>query len=350
MGILDKKTRFIDLVVTQEGKRQMASGKLRAEFASLSDCNTFYSKGDHEDVSERLFFEVMERPENMIVMEKDDSGRLIPINFSPTGSIVGNDIFEGTIVNDVVKMLFATGSQYNSSESAILDSSLRHFKNNFLIGTKNYETDSDQFELSQKNIEFIITNKFPFPTGPHRERININNCEPFFLDPKLTHLPNFKFLPPINTDGSNYGIYTDIRSTSKETWNDIQERIGYDVYSNLNDNINLNENILKNKIGNYQQSRKLLIDNELPIQLPPKKEHKTINFLKTSDENNLMIQFFEDSLGPTMTKLDIIDAGEFIVENDPNEKYTKHVFYIGKIFFDDYNTPTFVNIFTLIAD
>ena len=30
MGILDKKTRFIDLVVTQEGKRQIAAGKLRA--------------------------------------------------------------------------------------------------------------------------------------------------------------------------------------------------------------------------------------------------------------------------------------------------------------------------------
>ena len=81
MGILDKKTRFIDLVITQEGKRQIASGQLRAEFASLSDCNAFYDSGSVDDVSDRIYFEVMERPENSIVMEKDDSGRLIPFNF-----------------------------------------------------------------------------------------------------------------------------------------------------------------------------------------------------------------------------------------------------------------------------
>ena len=36
----------------------------------------FYDKNEHDDVSNRLFFEVMERPENVIVLEKDDSGNL----------------------------------------------------------------------------------------------------------------------------------------------------------------------------------------------------------------------------------------------------------------------------------
>ena len=76
-GILDKKTRFIDYVITQEGKRQLAFGKLRAEYASVTDMHTFYDKNAHDDVSNRLFFEVMERPENVIVLEKDDSGKLI---------------------------------------------------------------------------------------------------------------------------------------------------------------------------------------------------------------------------------------------------------------------------------
>ena len=43
-GILDSKTRFIDLIVTQEGRRQLASGKMRAEYASVSDINTLYDK------------------------------------------------------------------------------------------------------------------------------------------------------------------------------------------------------------------------------------------------------------------------------------------------------------------
>ena len=86
MGILDKKTRFIDLVVTQEGKRQIAAGNLRAEFASLSDSNVFYDKGERDSVNQRIYFEVMERPENAIVLEKDDSGQIFNLNMSPTGS------------------------------------------------------------------------------------------------------------------------------------------------------------------------------------------------------------------------------------------------------------------------
>ena len=43
-GILDKKTRFIDYVITQEGKRQLASGMLRATYASVNDMHTFYDK------------------------------------------------------------------------------------------------------------------------------------------------------------------------------------------------------------------------------------------------------------------------------------------------------------------
>ena len=107
MGILDKKTRFIDLVVTQEGKRQIAAGKLRAEYASLSDCNAFYKQGEEDSVSQRLYFEVMERPENAIVLEKDDSGRIFNFNFSPTGSLVGNNIFlKDTEIIELVKILF----------------------------------------------------------------------------------------------------------------------------------------------------------------------------------------------------------------------------------------------------
>ena len=40
----------------------------------------------------------MERPENMIVLEKDDGGRLIKFDYSPSGSIVGNAIL---IVNGI---------------------------------------------------------------------------------------------------------------------------------------------------------------------------------------------------------------------------------------------------------
>ena len=351
MGILDKKTRFIDLVVTQEGKRQIAAGKLRAEFASLSDIGAFYSKADSDMISDRLYFEAMERPENSIVIEKDDSGKLLPFDFSPSGSIVGNDIFEGTVTSNIYSMFAVTGSAYSNMESQIISSSLRHFKNNRLIGSYDNPNERD-FEIDNKNITFKITNTVPFPGGPLRERIHVNNAEPFFLDSKLTHLPNFQFLPPENTDGSPYGIYEDPRSLSKETWEDIKNHLGPGHFAKI-ENIDEEKNTdLKSNFAGQlgTETRKLLIDGKLPIIPQEKKESNIINFLKSSNDNNVMIQFFEDSLGSTMTKLDIIDAGIFIDNNDTQKRNEKRVFYIGKVFTDDYETPTFINMFTIVMD
>ena len=352
MGILDKKTRFIDLVVTQEGRRQIAAGKLRAEFASLSDCNAFYDKAHNDDVSQRLYFEVMERPENSIILEKDDSGKLINFNFSPTGSLVGNNIFlKDTEITGSLHLKAVTGSSFEVGENSVLDTSLRHFSKNYFIGTED-PLDNNRFELNKSELTFTINNKQPFGRSPYGETINVNNAEPFFLDPKLTHLPNFKFLPPVNTDNSPYGTFTDIRSTTRETWQDIKQRLGPQIFDEPDTTpIDEDNNIKSNLRGRAKsKSRKLLVRGRLPAIQPPKKENKDIRFVQTSTENNLIIQMFEDAEGPTMNKLDMIDAGVFTDNKDKNERYQKRVFYVGKTYLDDFNTPTFVNIFTVVLD
>ena len=40
-GILNNKTRIMDVIVTAEGKRQLGRGNFRPEFASFSDKNAF---------------------------------------------------------------------------------------------------------------------------------------------------------------------------------------------------------------------------------------------------------------------------------------------------------------------
>ena len=350
MGILDKKTRFIDLVVTQEGKRQIASGQLRAEFASISDINTFYSKGDHDDVDRRIYFEVMDRPENSIVLEKDDSGKLIPYNFSPSGSIVGNDIFEGQVESDIYKLLAVTGSQYSNMETQLLSSSLGHFKGNRFIGS--VENDKyKEFEIDNDNITFTITNISPFKQGPFKERINVNNAEPLFLDSKLTHLPNFQFLPPVNTDGTAYGEYSDPRSLSKETFKDIKERLGASNFDLPNYESGTNDIRNKKMEKNLsKESRKLLIDGKLPLPVEFKKPSQVINFNKTSIDNNILVQIYESGIGSQINKLDIIDAGIFYDKSDKLGRKEKRVFYVGKVYADDFDSPTFINIFTIILD
>ena len=59
---------------------------------------------------------------------------------------------------------------------------------------------------------------------------------------------------------------------------------------------------------------------------------------------------YEDGIGSGFTKLDMIDAGVFEDPTDPNGRFEKRVVYAGKIYFDTFNAPTFINIFTIVMD
>mgnify|MGYP001218113550 CR=1 FL=1 len=346
-GILDKKSRFIDFVVTSEGRRQIADGKLRAEFISLSDMNAFYDKSEStKEAGDRIYFQAMERPENAIVMEKDDSGKLLYFDFSPTGSIVGEAIFNKEATGeDLRKYTVATGSQFASTSKSLEKAFLRHFERNYFLGTNFAEQDNNEFIVSDKLIIYKITQKTPFLKGPQREVINVNDAEPFLLDPKLTHLPNFEYLPPVNENGSAYGNYKDLRNMTKVTYRDIIKKIGDTAFKVEQLDVSEKSNIRIDKIGDIKLKEPIYTTN---VTKYVKKEFKTINFLKTSYDNNLLIQMFEKDKN-RIKKLDIIDAGIFNVD-DENNRNEKHIFYVGKIYIDDFGTPTFINLFTIIFD
>lgn len=351
-GILDSKTRFIDMIITQEGKRQIASGMLRAEYASISDAETFYDPAEVDDVSNRIFFQAMDSHNNVIVLEKDDSGKLIEFNFSPTGSIVGNDIFEkDTTVTSSLRLTAVTGSAFASTSRAVMNSFTSHFDALQTLST--FDKTGNDFELNTERINFSISNSVPFAQGPHSETINVNDAEPFFLDSKLTHLPNFDFLPPVNVDGTNYGEYEDIRSLKRETLNQIKKRLGYSGFQDYDDETGTrkrksNSAFRTDKIGDFDViNRKSLASPK--GRFADFKQYKTVYFDKTSDQNNLIMQIFEDGPDSKLIKLDIIDAGSF---EDKSSKFypEKRIFYVGKILIDDFNTPTFINIFTIMFE
>ena len=355
-GILNKKSRFVDLVVTQEGKRQMASGQLRAEYASVSDGSVFYELGQTtEDVRKRIYFEVSHRHDNVIVLEKDDSGRLVDFDFSPTGSIVGDNIFskeENAAPEDLHKIKMTNGNQFASLSRSLPNTFLRHFSSNQFVGTHS-NNENSKFELSTNDINFAISNSVPFPTGPKKEIVNVNAAESFMFDSKLTHLENFTYLPPVNSshteaNPSYYGHYTDLRNLTRETWEDIKNSLGFKHFEEIGDFQDENDDLRIDKSGDFKViNRKKL----LPTDTELIKQYNVVKFKNTSDQNNLLIQMFEiDESRSKLKKLDIVDAGTFYDEEDVNQKYEKRVFYVGKVYLDSFNTPTFINMFTIIMD
>ena len=78
-GILNKKQRILDGLITNAGRKQLAAGQMKIEFASFSDSAAFYSTEDNKtenNANDRLYFEAANLPSDTIILETDNFGDL----------------------------------------------------------------------------------------------------------------------------------------------------------------------------------------------------------------------------------------------------------------------------------
>ena len=333
-GILDSKTRIMDVVLTVEGRRQLAAGKFVPQFASFTDRHLFYAKdavSGSDDASSYIYFEAGNRNQDQIVIENDDSGALVPYDGNTTRVSSDGRVYSASIqtltagtetynrVNyDVVTSSF--GSMFDLISGSILNS----LTDQQIIRTRFAYERYDEFKISTGSVTFRRNNFVPFrgsqPTG------QVGALDPFIIDRQLSHLENFQFLAPVYFDDSN-----------------IQQNLGnYDPIESI-DPLTYSE-LLTSLIGTDPQS--------------PLKEKQAVDFAQTSLQSNIFMQIFEgsttDSNGVAMLKkLDCIDFGEFKDENDKQRPF-KRVFFVGKVYVnensDSYQEPAFVNLFTIVAD
>jgi hypothetical protein len=353
-GILDKKHKLIDLVVTQEGRRQMSLGNFRPAYASFSDKEVGYSdmSKSTSEASSKLYFQTPSAlSSDQIIFETDDSGKMMTLESSEKFSIINDDVYLLTASNSLsgssLDYLSVTGSQFASTTTLIKDHVLKAFERNKMIKTlSGFDLDSKVFKTNMSEHTFVISNSIPFPKGPLTEEFDIDHAETFMFDSKLAHNQNFMYMPPENIDGTRYGVYEDLRSLRRETFEDIKRGLNisvipeYDKFQEDNTVLNYEGDlVIKNRAPNLPFDSTLI-----------SRECAQIYFTETSDHNNFIGQFFEeDTVDGKIKKLDIVDAGEFFDELD-KEKPSKHVYYVGKVLFDTRNIPTFVNIFTVILD
>lgn len=320
-GFLNPKERILDINLTEEGRKQLSRGKLSIKFCSFSDSSLVYSALDQFDSgsfselnTKRLGFEADSRPQDTIIFHMNENGNLnIPISLKLSGS---NNVFK--VIDG--KLFFSsgsttiTGSQENLGDFSkqILSTSFQNFKDLSLLSSPKFNNENIEFKLSTNQIEFEITRKSPIDIETEIFESNINQAESFFIDKRLSNLPNYKFLPPIN----------------KKT--NSTESIPLGIYPNL---------------GKQESLSVSDLDKELAL-LKSRGSYKKINFSNSSPANTIIGQLFEVNKN-NIAKLDIIDFGiQMFKEN--NQVISRHVFFAGKIFLDENGTHTFVNIFTLV--
>jgi len=332
-GILDNKSRIIDVVITNEGRRQIAAGDLRIRFATFTDGATFYDPDATQgsaDASNRIYLEACSLPQDQIVFEADDSGRLMPFGAETdktlrAGQLIGYSFTASsseTITGSSENLTILKGTEFASEMEGILTGSVDNFGKLRVIGSYDVLLEDDEFAIGPTNVSFTITNDRPLPSHiPHR--CNINDLESLFNDPRLANAPNFKYLPPINKQPAGTGRKHESR-----------DRIGdYTPWGGASHAFKPKQayNILRAELEFFEKMG----------------YSKTITFDPTSKNNNLVGQMFEIS-DRVATKLDVIHYGSFSTD-DPDAPVAD-VFFAGKVIVDDNETQSFVHLFTLIFE
>lgn len=302
-GILDSKSRVMDTLITSEGRRQVASGELKIEFASFTDRQIFYVSGSNsvlEDPTNRIYFEAYSDNNDKIIMETDNDGQLEPFSTDSYRSYGGK--------------FYASGSNQQLGKidlmsQEVIASSTKNFQRQMILGTRElWKVDKGAtFTTVPDSATFYITDSSPIPSGSVQE-ISVDDIEGVFQDYRFGNFLNYRFLPPQTEPLPGtltpevLGSYTQINQESLDTWSEVQD-----------------------------------LTNDL--------QSVEINFDETSGENNLVGQIFEQA-EDKLEKLAVIDVGSFPLEG----KVYPHVLFAGKLYRDGKGSLTFVNLFILVFE
>ena len=393
-GILDNKKRIMDTIVTQEGRRQRSSGNFTIKYASFTDGNVFYeadlSKGT-TDATLRIPFETVNKFQDNIVFETDDSGNLLGfqgdgVELNPDGSIVSltstypNDtqIYNGKIVIEV-KGQNAAGLDYFHFYDETTEKTVYWvygYADNGDGGGSSGSTTAEHYGWFITDSTYIwpptaadksdIQSTDNFITNTISSRNVISDSAGFSsaVDSiTAASFDSFKQQNFITTRNKRNNIVFSA-SQNKENFtytigsgydNDVKDQKDLDVLpAFIHDKklanvlnfkflppINNNDKTPNGSYADLNDGHDLTRD--VIRRMKFKKQSIVCNVKGSEITNKLMMQIFEENTyDKKVKKLDMIDAGNF-TESDG----TKRVIFVGKVMIDSFNQPTFVNMFTI---
>ncbi len=307
MGLLDPKSRILDVVLTDVGREALARNNLKIAYFSLSDGTTFYEHdvSGSSDVTTRVYSECApDLPQDVISLLANDAGQLVRVRSSAmTGSVYGGRLLQGTYEDSNV----LSGSAFASMAPLILSSSIDNLRNNLMLGTVDEFFEDTEFRAGPSNIEFSLSTDPDARAGT----ANVTMLESFFQDPLFSHVKNFQYLPPINKNMSVDEPPTLLGN-----------------YSAAGGNITMTFDDVKMELATARKSGRL----------------KTVTFDPAPRTNNVHLQFFEQTRDG-MSKLDVLDFGTYRDNGAP-----VRVLFVGKVYWDDYGAETFVKLFTITLE
>ena len=240
----------------------------------------------------RICFEVFSKDRDEIYVEPNPDGSV----FLQDGSLVyDSEVFyvtSGSTVTETGNTMTGHNLIY-SGTNALLLATENGFKS--LQPLKRRLKNTKKFSLDKNKFSFVINNDSPIDFMNEPTFVNIDNLESFYQDFKLSELPNYELLPPINAiTKRSLRDYVDTRQARPKNIQEFFEKIG-----------------ITGKVGKL--SKKQAVD---------------VQFRGMSDANNLALQVLEAN-SERIGKLVMIDYGKI---DDINPFLPgRHVVFVGKI-------------------
>ena len=232
MGILDSKTRIVDVVMTPNGRAALAQGGLNVAYASFTDGQSYYDpssvSGSYDTAVSRIYLEAPSSlPQDTLSLITDDTGKLIPaIAFGSSGDSGGVEVgADGSVyvVGSGKVTGYQTGSSFSSAVAGLTNMSQSAYSQNCIIGARSPLDDVSIFSINPSTASFTIP-----PIVSSLQVASINTADSIFFDRKFANLPQFKFLPPVienNGKEENLGQFSNLKQFNSYPYSLIKSEV-----------------------------------------------------------------------------------------------------------------------------
>lgn len=317
-GILDKKSRFLDYVLTENGRSQIQNNDIRFYYATFSDRSIVYKEKDIENLNSKtkISDEICYLPFESDTVVNDD----INPEFS-LKNFMGYD-------NDSIKDLTVDNLKFSDAISEIENSisigqnllNLKYIESRIPKKAVGIKFNDEEGVSNNKKFRILNSSK-KYPTLITNKDMSLSNLPTLCLDKRFSHKSNFKRLIPENSEGQK--LYDEFQSDRL-----FENTPDFDfVMSDYDNDIAFNNNDTRNDA--VIKTIKDMLDNSML----DKKVYHISN--QTNDDLYIldMHEIFEskdDSGNKKLTnnKLSFIDLG---IVYDKSTMKEKRVFLIGKV-------------------
>ena len=301
-GILNSKQRIMDVLVTSNGRRQIADGTFKIEYASFSDHGVFYRNdgaGVADDAGSRIMFESYASNSDVIIPEIN-SHNAVSMDTSSGKTIIDGSVVAAEGASHLQSVFLSGSVDVFSSSIDVIQSAIENFDRLQVIGTKNTGTPSEYFNLS--------TNEITFSPPTDLISMNIDSIPAMWASEISNSQPQFKYMAPVyESHGNEYPMATYTKLTSEPTRN----------FSDLKTNLETSAH-----------------------------ESREIDISTSDGVTNLLIQCFEIE-GAEIKKLAMINYGSYF---DDSGVYQGSIYHLGKLYRDSQNIPKFIRLMSVLFE